>query len=259
MSTNISWTDETWNPVSGCTPISDGCVNCYAKKMVEHGRLKNHPRYPNGFKVTEHEDKLSAKVLAGKEKKIFVCDMGDLFHQDVSESFQNEIISVIHEHPQHIFQLLTKRPEGFSRIQTWPRNVWLGVTVESSKYLRRLDLLRKQQVSVKFASFEPLLGPIPVDAIKGLNWAIVGGESGPKARPMDLKWARDLRDFCSFYDVPFFFKQVGGKKNKEGYHGGELLDGQLIQEFPQKENSQWKLTMSSSRSHEPRPTESSWL
>ncbi|MGO8880655.1 MAG: DUF5131 family protein [Desulfomonilaceae bacterium] len=229
MSTGISWADETWNPVTGCTPISDGCVNCYAKKMVEHGRLKGHPRYPNGFKVTEHEDLLSHKVLAGKGKKIFVCDMGDLFHQDVSESFLNKIIGVIGQHPHHIFQLLTKRPEGFARVKSWPRNVWLGVTVESSKYLNRLDLLRQQDVSVKFVSFEPLLGPIPESAIEGLDWAIVGGESGPKARPMDLKWARDLRDFCSFYDVPFWFKQVGGRDKAKG---GELLDEELYHEFP---------------------------
>jgi protein gp37 len=186
-------------------------------------------KFRNGFKLTEHPQHLSDPVLRGKPKRIFLNSLSDTFHKDVSDGFLDATFDMITQYPQHIFQVLTKRPEGFSRIQTWPRNVWLGVTMESEKYLSRLEILKKQDAAVRFASLEPLLGPIPVDAIKGLDWLIVGGESGPKARPMDLKWAIEIREACRRYGVPLWFKQVGGKDRQKG---GSLLEGKEHHEYP---------------------------
>ena len=233
MSTNISWTDETLNLLTGCTKVSDGCVNCYAEvtcnRMTHNPNPKVAHKFRNGFKLTEHPQYLNDPILRGKSKRIFMNSLSDTFHKDVSDGFLGAMFQMIAEHPQHIFQVLTKRPEGFSRIQTWPANVWLGVTVESSKYLQRIDVLKTQTPTVKFVSFEPLLGPISADAIRGLDWVVVGGESGHKARPMNLEWAREIQGACKGYNVPFFFKQVGGKDRAKG---GQWLDGEQYHEYP---------------------------
>ncbi len=234
MSTNISYADDTLNLLTGCSKVSEGCAHCYAQ--VTCHRMKGNPnpktafKFRNGFSVvTEHPQYLDDSKLHGKPKKIFLNSLSDTFHADVSQSFLEKMFEMISEHPQHIFLVLTKRPENFSRIQVYPGNVWLGVTVESDKYLYRLDILKKQSVSVKYVSFEPLLGPIPGDAIQGLDWVIVGGESGPRARAMDICHARDIREACKFYNVPLWFKQVGGKDKDKG---GHFLDGEVIYQFP---------------------------
>lgn len=234
MSTNISWTDETLNLLTGCTKVSDGCAHCYSE--VTCNRMKWNPnpyvahKFRNGFSVvTEHPQYLNDPILRRTPKKIFLNSLSDTFHKDVSDGLLDATFQMIRQHPQHTFQILTKRPEGFSRILRWPRNVWLGVTVESEKYLYRLDILKHQSISVKFVSLEPLLGPIPGDAIPGLDWVVLGGESGSKARPMNLDWAREIRDACEFYQVPLWFKQVGGRSRDKG---GSLLDGEQYHNFP---------------------------
>jgi len=233
MSTLISWTQETLNLLTGCTKCSAGCANCYAERQI-HIKIKNpNPKishkFRNGFKVTEHPQYLYHAILRGKPKMIFLNSLSDTFHPDSSVEFLNQTFDMIRKHPQHIFQVLTKRPERLYLIEDYPSNAWLGVTVENADYLNRIDYLLKTNATVKFCSFEPLLGAIPSDAVVGLDWVIVGGESGPKARTMRPEWAVGIRDACQTHGVPFFFKQMGGKGRDKG---GKLLCGKLYQEFP---------------------------
>ena len=236
--TNIRWTDETWNPITGCTPISAGCANCYAKKHA--ARLQGNPnpkvghKYRNGFKPTVHPQYLEEPFRWKKPRMVFVNSMSDTFHKDVPEDFIRKIFETMAACPHHVFQVLTKRADRMAELSgqiIWPDNVWAGVTVESAEYLDRMDQLRRVPAQVRFISFEPLLGPIREIDFQGIHWAIVAGESGPRARPMDLEWARDIRDQCCDAGVAFFFKQVGGTDRDKG---GILLDGREWTEYPQQ-------------------------
>ena len=232
MSANIDWTHISFNPLTGCTKYSDGCTNCYAKPMAI--RMSSNPnpkiayKYRNGFKLTEHPEELE-KNIVGKNKIVFLNSMSDTFHQDVSESFLYEIFDFIQRQPHHIFQVLTKRANRLSLIKNYPSNLWLGVTVEKADYLDRIKYLLDTNATVKWISCEPLLGPIDSDEIRGLDWVVVGGESGANCRPMNLEWARQIRDTCKKYDVPFWFKQAGGPGRDKG---GKILDGRLYKQWP---------------------------
>jgi protein gp37 len=232
----ISWTDKTWNPITGCTPVSSGCANCYAKKHT--ARLHRNPskkiswKYRNGFALTVHPQCLDEPLRWRKPRRVFVNSMSDTFHQSVPRAFIEELFKRMECSPQHIFQVLTKRAERLADLSqrlSWPENVWAGVTIESADYLDRLDSLRCVPARTRFVSFEPLLGPIREIDFTGIHWAIVGGESGSGARPMNLEWARDIWEQCAVAGVAFFFKQVGGPGPGKG---GELLDGREWHDFP---------------------------
>ncbi len=234
--TNIRWTDETWNPITGCTPISAGCANCYAKKHA--ARLQGNPnpkvayKYRNGFKPTIHPQYLEEPFRWKKPRMVFVNSMSDTFHSDVPEEFIRKMFKTMAGFPQHIFQVLTKWADRMAELSgkiIWPDNVWAGVTVESTEYPDRMDQLRRVPAQVRFISFEPLLGPIQEMDFRGIHWAIVAGESGPRARVMDLEWARNIRDQCLDVGVAFFFRQVGGTGRDKG---GIVLDGREWTEYP---------------------------
>ncbi|MGO8880520.1 MAG: DUF5131 family protein [Desulfomonilaceae bacterium] len=232
MSANIPWIHISFNCLTGCTKYSDGCINCYAKPMATRMASNPNPKtaykYRNGFKLTEHPEELE-KNIGGKNKLIFINSMADTFHEKVSQSFLYGIFDFIRRHPHHIFQVLTKRANRLSIIKDYPPNVWLGVTVEKSKYLNRIEYLMDTDATVKWISCEPLLGPIDSDKIKCVDWVVVGGESGPNCRPMKLNWARQVRDTCNKHDVPFWFKQAGGPDRAKG---GKLLDGEIYKQWP---------------------------
>ena len=231
--TKIQWTEYNWNPFTGCTPVSPGCANCYARKNAR--RLAGNPktdRYSKGFEFSVHPECLDQALRWKKPRKVFVNTMSDTFHENAALEVIQQVFDYMVKCSQHIFQVLTKRAERMAELSAklpWPDNVWAGVTVENADYVNRLDFLRQVPAKVRFASFEPLLRAIPNINFEGIHWAIVGGESGPKARPMDLDWAREIRDQCLRAKIPFFFKQVGGKGRDKG---GRLLDGQEFNEFP---------------------------
>ncbi len=225
--TKIEWTQATWNPVTGCTKISAGCAHCYAERFALRLQAAGHPRYRNGFRVTIHEDLLEAPLRWRKPRLVFVNSMSDLFHPEVPDDFIVQAFGVMLQAPQHTFQVLTKRPErliSLNPVLPWPPNVWMGVTVESADYLHRVDILRRCNARVKFLSLEPLLGPIRLD-LQGIDWVIVGAETGPGARPMKREWAIRIRDQCLSVGVPFFFKRWAS--------GSRLLDGVLWQQMPE--------------------------
>lgn len=249
MSTKIEWTEETWNPVTGCTKISDGCKNCYAERMSKRlaGRY-GYPPAPHNFDVTLHPDRLDEPLRWRKSRRVFVCSMGDLFHKDVPDWFINEVFNIMTLAPQHTFQVLTKRPtrmRQFVQDTRWlnrgllegeTKNVWLGVTAENQEQAdERIEVLRYTPAAVRFVSFEPLLGEVVVgrhikgsiyDRWSGIHQAIVGGESGPGARSMHPDWARSLRDQCQAANVPFFFKQWGEWKAISGKRPQEVIEFQ---------------------------------
>ena len=231
---DIEWTENTWNPVTGCTPISDGCCNCYALRMAKRLKAMGVKRYQAGFKVTHHPDLLDTPLRWKKSRRIFVNSMSDLFHNEIPAEFIKEIFGVMHQASWHVFQVLTKRAENaaiLAKNLPWPENVWMGVTVESNKYKHRIDHLRNIPAAVKFLSIEPLIDRIgPLD-LTDIDWVIVGGESGPNARPMEAEWVREIRDCCLDQGVPFFFKQWGGTNKKKT---GRSLDGRTWLEYPQK-------------------------
>ncbi|MHB1134582.1 MAG: DUF5131 family protein [Chloroflexota bacterium] len=229
----IEWTHSTWNPVTGCTKIAAGCQHCYAERMARRLKAMGNPRYGRGFQVTLHDDLLALPLSWRKPRSVFVNSMSDLFHEDVPTAFIKSVADTMRQAHWHVFQVLTKRSERLvevSREIAWPENAWLGVTLEHSDYLHRLDDLRRVPAKVRFLSCEPLLGPIEPN-LRGIHWVIVGGESGPGARPMDLDWARALRDNCRASGVPFFLKQLGGVVDKRGKDKA-LLDGSRLQEMP---------------------------
>ena len=237
----IEWTESTWNPVTGCTKISEGCRNCYAERMALRLKVAGSPNYSNGFEVTLHEHALEIPLRWKQPRTIFVNSMSDLFHKDVPFHFILKIFDVMHQAPQHRFQILTKRSERLLDLNgrlSWPENVWMGVTVENADCAFRIDHLRQTDAVIKFISFEPLLSLIPNINIEGIDWVIVGGESGPKARPMKPEWATNIRDQSLAAEVPFFFKQWGGINKKKA---GRLLDGCRWDEMPDTFNS-WELT-----------------
>ena len=234
MSTKIEWTDKTWNPITGCTKYSDGCTNCYAEKMAN--RLKNMglKKYENSFNLTLHYENIEDPLFMKKPQTIFVCSMSDIFHKDVPDEFILKLFEVMNKAHWHTFQVLTKRAERIKELNdsiTWTKNIWLGTTVESQKVIHRIDYLRESGAYIKFLSIEPLLTPINDLKLKNIDWVIVGGESGAKARPMLKEWVIDIKNQCKAQDVPFFFKQWGGKNKKKA---GRLLDNNTYDEMPKK-------------------------
>ena len=232
VNSGIEWTETTWNPVTGCTKISPGCKNCYAERMALRLQAMGQDNYKNGFKVTLHERMLHLPLEWRKPRMIFVNSMSDLFHRDVPTEFIEKTFTVMRKASWHTFQVLTKRSDRLLEIKDMiriPKNVWLGVSVECEDYLYRIDDLRKTNSQVKFLSLEPLIGPLPDLNLQGINWVIVGGESGPGARPMKEEWALDIRDACLSSHVPFFFKQWGGVFKKRA---GRRLDGRTWDQMP---------------------------
>lgn len=232
VGSSIEWTEATWNPVTGCTKISAGCKNCYAERMSRRLRAMGKPQYRNGFKLTTHEESLDLPRKWKRGRLVFVNSMSDLFHKDVPADFIERAFEVMNECPQHTFQILTKRPEitlELSPRLTWSPNIWMGTSVENMLVLHRIASLREIPAKVRFLSVEPLLGPIPRLPLKGIHWVIVGGESGPGARPMQPEWVRSIRDRCVDAEVPFFFKQWGGVNKSRT---GRILDGRTWDEKP---------------------------
>ena len=228
----IEWTESTWNPVTGCTKISAGCAHCYAERMAKRLQAMGQPNYRGGFRLAMHEHVLGRPLRWRKPQRVFVSSMSDLFHEGVPLAFIQRVFDVMERARWHRFQVLTKRSGRLADLAPslpWPDNVWMGVTVESRDYLFRIDELRRTNASVRFISLEPLLGPLPELDLQGIDWVIVGGESGPKARPLCDEWVVDIRDQCHAARVPFFFKQWGGtNKKKTGRH----LRGRTHSEMP---------------------------
>ena len=230
---SIEWTDATWNPVTGCTKISPGCKNCYAERLALRLREMGNARYANGFSLTLHPEALELPLRWTKPKMIFVNSMSDLFHEFVPEDYIQKVFAVMVKAHWHKFQILTKRADRLARIAqrlSWPTHIWQGVSVESKSYFNRITLLRQVSATVRFLSVEPLLGPIPNLPLDGIHWVIVGGESGPGHRPIRVEWVREIRKQCISANVPFFFKQWGGRTPKSG---GRKLDGRFWDQMPQ--------------------------
>jgi len=229
----IEWTDATWNPVTGCTKISPGCKHCYAERMAKRLKMMGQPNYRNGFEVTLQPHMLELPLKWRSPKRIFVNSMSDLFHTDVPISYIQQVFSVMLRAHWHQYQVLTKRSERLLELSSqlvWAPQIWMGVSVENASYLSRIDHLRKTDAHVKFLSLEPLLGPLHKLNLKSIDWAIVGGESGPGARAMDPSWVTEIRDQCRRAGVAFFFKQWGGvQKGKTGRE----LEGRTWDEMPE--------------------------
>jgi protein gp37 len=230
---HIEWTDATWNPVTGCSKVSPGCKHCYAERMAKRLQAMGQPNYANGFEVTLQPHMLELPLEWKRPRRVFVNSMSDLFHKDVPLSFIKRVFSVMRRAKWHQYQLLTKRSERLlevSPLLTWEPHIWIGVSVENDDYTSRIDDLRKTGADVKFLSLEPLLGPLRKLNLRGMDWVIVGGESGPGARPMNPDWVREIRDQCVRANVPFFFKQWGGPFKKRT---GRVLDGRTWDQMPQ--------------------------
>lgn len=228
----IEWTETTWNPITGCKKISIGCKNCYAERMSYRLKAMGQPNYKNGFKVTCHPHLLNRPSKWKKSRLIFVNSMSDLFHEDVPDKFIFDIFHVANKTRWHFFQMLTKRSSRLKKLSSqiqWSQNIWMGVTVESNEYLERIEDLKNTGAKIKFLSFEPLLNSIPELDLNGIDWVIVGGESGPKARPMKKSWVMDIKKKCEESNIPFFFKQWGGVNKKKS---GRILDGKTWDEMP---------------------------
>lgn len=228
----IEWTESTWNPITGCSKVSPGCKHCYAERMAERLRAMGQANYVNGFELTLQPHMLKLPLTWNKPQTVFVNSMSDLFHEDVPLEYVRRVFDVMKRAHWHRFQVLTKRAGRLTELAPsleWPPNVWMGVSVESARYQSRVDRLRETAASVKFLSLEPLLGPLPKLNLQGIDWVIVGGESGPSARPMEREWVADIRDQCRAARVPFFFKQWGGINKKKA---GRLLDGRTWDEMP---------------------------
>ena len=225
----IEWTEATWNPVTGCTQVSPGCAHCYAKTFAERFQgVPGHP-YEVGFEVTLRPERLGQPLNWTKPRLIFVNSMSDLFHEEVPDSYIHAVVEAIAAAPQHTFQLLTKRADRLVSIAgkvKWPDNLWVGVSVENQYWTKRVDALRKVPCAVRFLSCEPLLGPLRLN-LSGIDWVIVGGESGVRARKMRPAWARGVRDQCVAADVPFFFKQWGAF-DEEGIRRGKGATGRVL-------------------------------
>lgn len=234
----IEWTDATWNPVTGCTKVSPGCAHCYAETFAERFRgVRGHP-YESGFDLTLRPERLDLPLSWKRPRLIFVNSMSDLFHEDVPDTFVAAVFSTMLRADWHRFQLLTKRPARAAALAErlpWPDNVWLGTSVENNRWTSRIDELRQVPAAVRFLSCEPLLGPIQLD-LRGIDWVIAGGESGPRARPMRAEWVLGIRDQCAEASVPFFFKQWGvhdasGRRMPKS-RAGRLLEGRTWDEMP---------------------------
>lgn len=232
IGTQIEWTEATWNPVTGCDKVSPGCKHCYAERLSFRLRAMGLSNYANGFDLTLQEHMLELPLHWRKPRTIFVNSMSDLFHNDVPVSYIKKVFKVMREAHWHCFQVLTKRSERLASLSSsleWSPNIWMGVSVESQKYAYRINHLRETGAPVKFLSLEPLLGSLPNLNLKGVDWVIVGGESGPGARPMKKKWVIDIRKQCRRKKTAFFFKQWGGVNKKKA---GRELDGRTWDELP---------------------------
>jgi protein gp37 len=232
--TKIEWTESTWNPLTGCTKISSGCKNCYAEVMSRRLFAMGNEKYRNGFNLTLHPEVLKDPYLWKRPRMIFVNSMSDLFHKDVPIEYIRSIFSVIRENPQHVFQVLTKRSDILMYYDSegwleWPHNLWMGVTVENSDFINRIDHLRNTGARVKFLSCEPLLSSLPELNLKKIDWVIVGGESGRTPRPMNEEWVIDIKDQCGKANVAFYFKQWGGTNKKKA---GKELQGKVYNQMP---------------------------
>lgn len=237
--TKIEWTERTWNPVTGCTKLSDGCAHCYAEKLCMRLHSIGNIKYINKFNLSLHPESLHDPFKWKKSSLVFVCSMGDLFHKDVPFEFIDEVFDIIKHTPQHTYQILTKRAQRMSEycsMRLIPDNVWMGVTVENKKTIERIDFLSMVHSKVRFISCEPLLEDLGIIDLTNVDWIIVGGESGNQARPMRKDWVLNLLFQARTYNIPFFFKQWGtwgydGKKRSK-LANGKLLDGNIIQELP---------------------------
>ncbi len=232
LGSEIEWTQSTWNPVTGCSKISSGCKNCYAQRMAVRLQAMGQPNYRNGFDLTLQPQMLELPFKWKRPQNIFVNSMSDLFHEKVPLEYIQQVFDVMGRAFWHSFQLLTKRSDRLKRVShllPWAENIWMGVSVENADVRYRINHLRACDAHVKFLSLEPLLGPLPSLDLNGIDWVIVGGESGPKARPVDVRWVVDIRDQCIKNNVPFFFKQWGGYNKKKA---GRLLEGRTWDEMP---------------------------
>lgn len=235
MATNshIEWTDHTWNPVTGCAKVSPGCKHCYAERMANRLQLMGQANYSNGFKLTLQPHMLDLPLTWRTPRRIFVNSMSDLFHKNVPLDYIKCVFDVMARADWHQFQVLTKRADRMRELSpalSWPSNVWMGVSVENNDYVDRIDDLRAAGAAVKFLSLEPLLGPLPRLDLRDIDWVIVGGESGPGARPMDEEWVIDIRNQCARAGVAFFFKQWGGVRKSTT---GRTLEGRTYDEMPE--------------------------
>ena len=229
---HIEWTEATWNPVTGCDKVSPGCKHCYAERLAGRLRAMGQFNYRNGFELTLQEHMLEIPLRWRKPRTIFVNSMSDLFHKRVPTSYIKRVFDVMSSAHWHQFQVLTKRSERLLKVSpklSWAENIWMGVSVENQDYDFRIDDLRDTGAHVKFLSLEPLLGPLPALDLAGIDWVIVGGESGPGAREIKRKWVVDIRKQCNRAKVPFFFKQWGGVNKKKT---GRLLDGRTYDNLP---------------------------
>lgn len=231
--TSIEWTETTWNPVTGCTPISAGCQHCYAARFAKRLKAMGNPRYQNGFAVTIHEDLIRAPYSWKKPQMVFVNSMSDLFHDEVPDDVIKQIFKSMNENPAHTFQVLTKRAERLFSLApdlTWTKNIWMGVSVENRDTVYRVDLLRRTNAQIKFISAEPLLSSLSELDLEGIDWLIVGGESGPGCRKMEEDWVLELLEKSKKFNTSFFFKQWGGTNKKKA---GSLLQGKEYKEYPE--------------------------
>jgi protein gp37 len=246
--TNIEWTETTWNPVAGCTVLSPGCTNCYAMRMASRLEAMGQKKYAGTTRISGRRPKWTGRIVLDRRsldlpfswkngRMVFVNSMSDLFHEKIPFTFVEEVFDVMKKASHHTFQILTKRAENLEHLAPklpWPENVWMGVSVEDSDHLWRIDHLRRIPARVRFLSLEPLLGPLDFLNLSGIHWAIAGGESGPGARPMKPEWVRSIRDQCVECQVAFHFKQWGGTNKKRS---GRLLDGRLWNEWPMQKTA----------------------
>jgi protein gp37 len=234
---NIEWTEMTWNPVTGCVKVSQGCKHCYAERMADRLFAMGVERYQNGFKPTLHYDLIDLPKRWKKPRVIFVNSMSDLFQEAVPLDFIRRIFETMESCPQHTFQILTKRSERLREIGellTWPSNIWMGVSVEDARVAGRINDLAAVPAQVRFLSCEPLIGPLENLPLRGIHWVIVGGESGPGARPMQPEWVESIHRQCRRKNVPFFFKQWGGVRKDIT---GRMLHGRTYDEMPRVETA----------------------
>jgi protein gp37 len=237
--TSIEWTECSWNPVTGCTKISAGCEHCYAERMAKRLKAMGLSRYRNGFDVTMHRDLVDLPIRWKKPQSIFVNSMSDLFHEDVPDTFIESVITTIRLAEWHRFQLLTKRAERIEKIEidfAWPSNTMLGVTVENRNTIGRIDALRASSAPCKFISFEPLIGPVGMINLHGINWVIVGGESGPGARPMDEAWVIEIKRQAEFLEIPFFSSSGTEYLKRRGEESSKDESGTRSQNWSLKKN-----------------------
>ncbi|MBU8932873.1 MAG: phage Gp37/Gp68 family protein [candidate division Zixibacteria bacterium] len=245
VKTKIAYAHSTWNPVTGCSAVSEGCRHCYAERMAKRLHGMGVAKYRNSFEVTLHPDQIKEPLRWRKPHLVFTASMSDLFHEKVPLKFIRSIFETMQQADQHIFQLLTKRSKRLAKFAPklpWPSNVWAGVTVENARFRDRIDDLRQVDAAVRWLSMEPLLGPVETLDLDGIDWVVVGGESGPGARPMEEKWVLDIQKQCRAQGSAFFFKQWGGFNRRKT---GRLLRGRLYSEMPELPDPDRQLSLAS--------------